>query len=132
MKKSILEVYALAVCFTAIICFVVALGISIYDFIQIVNPEFTLSSYKYNRHQSNDAFWAGTGDCGSDDKEKQRPNEEELTKKRLTSYQHAIKAERRDAFQSITLASIILAIDTILFLVHWRVAKRARESNVAT
>ncbi len=133
MKKSILEVYALAVCFATIVCFVVALGVAIYDIIQISSPEFTLSSYEYNRHQSNDVFWERYK-YGYDnrDKEMQRPPEEMLTKQRLESYHQVIKAERRDAFQSLTLSSIILVIDVIVFLVHWRVARRARETNIAT
>ena len=56
MKKSILEIYALAVCFVALLCFVIALGIGVYDLIQITNPEFTLNAYEYERHQSNEAF----------------------------------------------------------------------------
>jgi hypothetical protein len=87
MKKSLLEIYALAVCFVTIVCFVVAIGIAIYDIIQIANPEFTMKSHEYNKHQSNDAFWkscAGYYDSGK--KEKQRPKEEELTKQRLESY----------------------------------------------
>jgi len=133
LKKSILEVYALAVCFTTIVCFVVALGIAMYDIIQISNPEFSLISYEYNRHQSNDAFWESYKNrYDNKDKELKRPTEEELTKQRTESYKQAIKSERRDAFQSITLASIILVIDAIVFLVHWRVARRAREANIGT
>ena len=56
MKKSILEIYALAVCFVALVCFVIALGIGVYDLIQIANPVFTINAYEYDRHQSNEAF----------------------------------------------------------------------------
>ena len=133
MKKSILEVYALAVCFATIVCFVIALGVAIYDVVQIANPEFTLSSYEFNRHQSNDAFWE-SHKCKYDNKDKElkRPPEEELTKQRMENYQQAIKSEKRDAVQSITLASIILLIDTVVFLVHWLIARRARETKVVT
>lgn len=131
MKKTILEIYALAVCFATIVCFVVALGIALYDVIEISNPEFTLISHEYNRHQSNAAFW-NSYQCGYDkkDKEMQRPSDEELTRQRLDSYQQAVKSERRDAFQSLTRSSIILVIDIFIFLVHWRVARRARETNI--
>ncbi len=56
MKKSILEIYALSVCFVTLVCFVIVLGIGIYDLIQISNPEFTLNPHEYERHQSNEAF----------------------------------------------------------------------------
>lgn len=132
MKKSILEIYALAVCFATIVCFVIALGISIYDIVRIVNPEFTMSSYEYNRHQSNDAYWKSSDNCGNDDKKGPRPTDEELTKQRLASYQQSIKSELRDAFQSLTQTVIIFIIAVVVFLVHWRVARRARETNIAT
>ena len=56
MKKSILEIYALSVCFVTLVCFVIVLGIGIYDLIQISNPEFTLNPHEYERHRSNEAF----------------------------------------------------------------------------
>ncbi len=133
MKKSLLEIYALAVCFATIVCFVVTLGIVTYDLVQIVNPEFTMNSHDYNRHQSNDAFWKSY-DCGYDNKEKEkpRPPEEELTKQRLESYKQAIKSEQRDAFQSLTQSVIVIVINAIFFLVHWRIARRAREATQNT
>jgi hypothetical protein len=51
MKKTLVEVYALAVCFVTLVCFVVTLGIGIYDLIQFLNPEFTISSYTYEHHK---------------------------------------------------------------------------------
>jgi hypothetical protein len=133
MKKSILEVYALAVCFAAIACSAVALGVASYNVIEIINPEFTLNAQEYNRHQSNDAFWKGRHNIYSADKrEEKRPPEEELTKLRLESYQQALKSERRDAFKSLTKAIIIIIIDIVFFVVHWRIARRAREASIAT
>lgn len=133
MKKSLLEIYALAVCFATIVCFVVTLGILIYDLVQIANPEFTMNSHEYNRHQSNEAFWKNY-DCRYDSKEKEkpRPPEEELTKQRLESYKQAIKSEQRDAFQSLTQSVIIIVINTIFFLIHWRIARRAWEAAQTT
>ena len=139
MKKSILEVYALAVCFITVVCFVISLGIAIYDVIQIANPEFTLNSYEYKRHQSNDEYWKSyegnrlqsyEGRRVGESREMQRPSEAELSKQRSESYRLSIESEKRDAFQSLTTASIILVIDVIVFLVHWLIARRARESNI--
>ena len=64
--------YALAVCFVTLVCFTIALGIGLYDIIQIVNPEFTITGYEFKRYQSNEAFirdWP---------KEKALPSDEEL------------------------------------------------------
>ncbi len=127
MKKSLLEIYALAVCLATIVCFIISLGIGIYDIVEIVNPEFTMSSYVYERHQTNDDFWKNK--C-SGDKEKPRPPEDELTRQREESYQRAIKSEKRDASQSLTQILIVLIINALVFIIHWKIARRARESNV--
>ena len=37
-------------------CSVIALGVGIYDLLQVAFPEFTLNAYEYERHQSNDSF----------------------------------------------------------------------------
>jgi len=133
MKKSILEIYALAVCFAAIVCSAIALGVAIYNVIEINNPKFTISAQEYNRHQSNDSFWKGCSNVyGVGKKEEKRPPEEELTKLRLESYQQALKSERRNAFQSLTKTIIIIIIDIVFFVVHWRIARRARDASIAT
>ena len=56
MKKSILEMYALAVCFVALVCFVIALGIRSVRPDPNRQPGVTINAYEYNRHQSNEAF----------------------------------------------------------------------------
>ncbi len=55
-----------------------------------------------------------------------------LTKRRMESYSQALQSEKRDAIQGITKAIIILLIDIVFFVVHWRIARRARETNTAT
>lgn len=123
MKKSLLEIYALAVCFVTIICFAVVLGVGMYDFLEMAKPEMTLKSYQYQKHQTNEAF------TRSWSKKKRRPSEEEITKMREKSYSVALEAERRDAVQSFIRVLIIMIIDLVIFLVHWRLGKRARESS---
>ena len=135
MKKSILEIYALALCFSSIVCFVVALGVGVYDVAQIVNPEFTLNSHEYSRHQSNDAFWDDPMGMPlmipgeSPAKERPRPPEHELTKKREQSYQQTLLFEKRNASQGLVQVAIIIFIDCIVFMIHWWIAQHARETT---
>lgn len=130
MKKTILEIYALAVCFVTVVCFVIALGIAAYGIVGIASPNFTISSWVYTQHQTNDAFWNSPGDPrvrgGADDKSKERPNEEALTKQREASYERALASERRDNLQSVVKSSIVMLIDTIVFFLHWLIARRER------
>jgi hypothetical protein len=133
LKKSLLEIYALAVCFATIVCFVISLGIALYSIVEIVNPEFTMKSYEYDQYQSNDAYWQRhSGEYWNKEKGPQRPSEDELTKKRKESYQLAIIAEKRSGLQGLTKTAIIILIDTVVFLIHWCIARRARETSLGT
>lgn len=123
MKKSLLEIYALAVCFVTIICFAVVLGIGLYDVLEMSNPEMTLKSYQYQKHQSNEAFirnWS---------KKKEKRSDSEITEIREKSYSVALKAEQRDAIQSFIRVLIIMLINVIIFLIHWKLGKYAREPS---
>ncbi len=131
MKKPILEIYALAVCFVALVCLIIALGIGVYDLIQIANPEFTINAYEYQRYQSNEAFGRSPriemrGVAPGVPIEPTEPSEEELTSQREESYQAALRSERRQAGQSLTMIAIVLVIDVLVFLPHWLLARRRR------
>ncbi len=136
MKKTIMEIYALAVCFVTVVCFVIALGMALYGIIGIVNPEFTMNSYTYTQHQTNDSFWNGGPTYappppllpGEVEKKRNRPSEADLTKQREASYMLAISNERRDNTQTGVKTLIIILIDLMVFLFHWFVARRAREN----
>ena len=133
MKKTVLEIYALAVCFVTVVCFVIALGIAAYAVVGIANPDFTMSSWVYTQHQTNDAFWNGPGSPQvhgvADEKSKERPNEPELTKQREKSYERALASERRESSQAVVKSSIVMIIDIIVFFLHWLVARRELKSG---
>jgi len=137
MKKSILEIYALAVCFVALVCFLIALGIGVYDLIQISSPEFTINVYEYERHQSNEAFRGSPGRAlrgiapGIPIEPTERP-EAEVTQQREESYQAALRSERRRGMQSLIQIVIILVIDVLVFLPHWLLARRRRAASIVS
>lgn len=137
MKKTLLEIYALATCFGAIVCFAISLGIGMYGMIGIVDPEITLDSWKYSQHQTNDAWWESKNSSAFpppafspqveiEDTTVVRPAEDEFTRQRLESYSQVLKIEKRDNKQSVLRISIILFVCAILFIIHWRIAKNAR------
>ncbi len=141
MKKSMLEMYALAVCFVTLLCFVIALGIGIYNLIRVVNPEFTLNAYEYERHQSNEAFQGSPGMelrlelrglAPARSAEAPEPSDEELTRQREQSYQNVMRAELRRGTQSLTMVGIVIFIDLLVFAVHWLLARKARLSMELT
>ncbi len=136
-----LEMYALAVCFVTLLCFVIALGIGIYNLIRVVNPEFTLNAYEYERHQSNEAFRGSPGIelrglarglAPARSAEIPEPSDEELTRQREQSYQNVLRAEQRRGTQSLTMVGIVIFIDLLVFAVHWLLARKARLSMELT
>jgi hypothetical protein len=131
LKKSILEVYAMAVCFVCVLCFVVSAGLAMYGLVGMANPEFTMSSWTYGQHQTNDAFVAGPPEfprIGEGEQRRERPPEAELTQKRVDSFARAIASERRASAQTVVKTVIVMLIDLLVFLFHWYVGRRARES----
>jgi len=128
MKKTLLELYALAVCFFAVACFAVALGIGIYAAVGIAQPGVTINSYAYLRHQTNDAFWESESGRYAEKDQKPRPAEAELTRQREKSMAREWASERRDSTQTALKCAIILLIDLVIFLFHWGIARRARSA----
>ena len=130
MKKTILEIYALSVCFVAIVCLVIATGVAAYCVVQIAAPEFTMSGPTYNQYQSNDAYWAscapGIRYCASGDKKMERPPEPELTKQRETGFVNAVTSERRDGAQGLVKSVIFILVAAVVFVAHWYLGRRER------
>ena len=131
MKKSVLEIYALAVCFFTVACFVIVTGMAIWEVVRLSAPEFTLSSFLWQQHQTDDAFKTKLVNEHRYVAEKHTytpPEGTELTKARETSFAQAIASERRTASQDLIRNLIILLIDGLVFVVHWKIAIRARQS----
>jgi len=125
VKKSKLEIYALSLCFVTIVCAAISLGIGIYSMVEIYKPEFTMFSYQYEGHQTNELFLKQQG------YKIKTPDlsEEEKTEMRLESYKVALNSEARSGTQRLVKVVIIIAIDIIVFIIHWIIAMRAREAN---
>tara|TARA_B100000809_G_C14601170_1_gene337437 strand:- start:51 stop:434 length:384 start_codon:yes stop_codon:yes gene_type:complete len=126
--KSKLEIYALSVCFTAMVCLVVASGIGGYSIFEITTPELTMRSHTYDKYQTNDAYWKTINRCYADNCEKPvRPNVDTLTEKRLAAFSVEVKGEKREGFQALLKCFIFILVGGIALLIHWRIAKNARE-----
>ena len=123
MKKSFVEIYGLAVCFVTLLCFVIALGVGIYDLLQVAFPEFTLNAYEYERHQSNDSFRNAPPVFRSVPRIAEavpipEATEDEITRQREDSYRSVLRFERRRAGQSLVMVGIVMLIDVLVFLPH--------------
>lgn len=131
MKKNILEIYALAVCFVAVIGFVVCLSTVGFSLVQIAKPDLTMNSYRYDEFQNNDVYWAEHyryKSCPDENKKEPRPSEEELTRQRQKDLDRVLARERHEGVQSLVQTLIVMLIDGTTFFIHWLIAKRARAS----
>ena len=124
--KSKLEIYALSVCFAAMVCLVISGGIAGYSIFEIVTPELTLRSYEYDNYQTNEAYWKNKISCSKDEKEKIKPSEEELTKQRLEAFAIEITGEKREGFQSLIRCFMFLLVAGVTLVIHWKIAQKAR------
>lgn len=128
--KSKLEIYALAVCFAAVVCLVISMGIAGYSILKIAVPKLTMESYAYDRYQTNDAYWNNRPYCGEKEKPKARPGEQELTKQRLDEFAVKINAEQREGLQALIQCLMFIIVSGIILLIHWKIAKKARGASV--
>jgi hypothetical protein len=127
--RSKLEIYALSVCFAAVIGLVISIGIAGYSLFEIAAPELTMSAYTYNKYQSNDAFWRSKETCYEKDKPKVRPSEEELTKQRLDAFASEVRGEQRGGVQTLIRCFMFILVSGIALLIHWKIAKKTRETS---
>lgn len=134
MKKSILEIYALAVCFFCVSGFVLSLAIAAYHVIAITRPEFTINSLPYMKHQSNDAYWREAllvryykpGETRKD-----RPSETELTKEREESFTRELNVERRNSSQTLVKCVVVMLVNLLCFVPHLIVARHAQKTSLS-
>ena len=118
MKRTLVEIYTLVICFGAVTCFSIWLGFGAYSFVGILSPETTLDSWTYNRHQSNDQFMVKTPPFLEFDsfnenrntKNKTQMTEPALTKSRIVSYERELKNEIRNNKQNFLKAAIVIVM----------------------
>ena len=141
MENNLIRVYALSVCFVTILCVAATSGIALYGIAVYISPELGLDRTTYSAYQSNDGFRSSrffyrppaivaepssgiirsTTDYNTD---LQPPmSDEEVEELRLRQYAVILKNEKFDAMKSLLRYLIILTVSSLLFAVHWRIAR---------
>lgn len=134
MKKSWLEFYGLAVCFTTIMCLIVCSSIMIRSLLVIAMPERSIPTHEYKRLHSNQAYWDEEVQRHQWQQEKNailppRPTEKELTQRRQEAKSLAIFVEQREGLNSLINACIVWFISGLILLIHIRIVRKER--NIA-
>ncbi|MFH1369129.1 MAG: hypothetical protein ABII64_08385 [Elusimicrobiota bacterium] len=125
MKRKTVEIYALVVCFTAICAFMVSLGIGTYGLVKVVKPSLTINAWTYKMFQDNQSF-RDQKLHESTNKDKKPLSEEKVTAMRLSGWASELGAERRKGFQNFVQCAIFVVIAIVVFLFHWKLAKREK------
>jgi hypothetical protein len=130
MKKTVFEIYSSLVCFVALVCCSVWLGIGLYSLAGVFEPEITLDSWYYQRHQSNQQFQLPFAEPifleppSAIEVNKPAPIEKisdnEISKKRQENYQLVLQSEVRKHRQELIRSLIAVCICLPLFFLHWR------------
>lgn len=131
MKKNILEIYSLAVCFFAVVCFVFVAALAVYDAAQVINPGFTLSRARFERYMSNEDFIQTSQPATAENRAalKMLPREE-ITRRRLSELRRVLHAEQHEGKQNLFKMLILLLANTAAFAIHWHLAYIARQEMI--
>jgi hypothetical protein len=131
MKKSIVEIYAMAVCFVTACALTVAGCVLFYNIISYMVPQVTVSSYQIDHLFDNESFCSsssyrsdGDGGCYEDKDKKIKLDEGKITQKREKALSAALEHEHRAAFSMIIRTLIILFVIGIVYCIHWRMARQ--------
>lgn len=130
MKRSGLEIYALAISFIAAITFLTGTIRALNGAAGLAFPVTMMNQQTYTQVATNDAYWQQQRTTNFDAQARtypQRPLEEELTQRRVEAFQQAVTAEKRNSGQSVIRGIIVALVSGLLFAFHWRIAKRQRE-----
>lgn len=119
MKKTI-EVYALVVCFFALLWFAVTLGLFLNQIVRITFPQLTtpISNYSNSINQAT----LVNPQAGKENVVQGKANEQ-MQALWDANYKLSIQQERRDALRHIIHDIISLLISALIFVPHWKVAR---------
>ncbi|MBV1876513.1 MAG: hypothetical protein KUG79_02610 [Pseudomonadales bacterium] len=138
------RIYALAVCFSAMICLTVTSGIVVYDVVQISFPEFTMNAHHYESLQSNQRFRQGTypgmgavmiNRAGypqampGSEKPPEPLTDAQITELRIQALAQAVDNSRHNSINSLIRMAIVLMVSGLVFFIHWRLAQKLEQAG---
>lgn len=131
-KKTVLQIYAAAVCFFSAAAGVISLVGAVHGVLSFSAPEFFMSGEVYGAHQNNRAYvrWLSREErrwSGKPSAPELPEEEEELTALREESFAAKIAEKRHNAARSLVHSLIAVLFCAALFFPHWRLMQRREE-----
>ncbi len=153
MNNGIMKIYALAVCFTSLLCCAITASFFLFNMVKLIAPEATIDPNMMHYYASREAyrnspyfpararpaaFALGPGGvimppapARNDPTNTPELTEEEIDKLRLQQLDSVITRHTFQARRGVILQIIIMLISMGLFTVHWKLAKKlTQESSV--
>ena len=135
-----IRIYALAVCFVSVICVAITSGFALYNLVSLALPDLTIGPYRIQGLTSNEEFRASQGYyyprpapfvAGPEGTtlaiDQNNPlasmSDAEITALREQRLANEYRLHRLEAVQGLLREAIIILISSVLFFVHWRLAK---------
>jgi hypothetical protein len=133
MRTSLYELYVFTICFISLAGTIVCLLGGLYAALGIAEPDWLMDDRVWTLHQSNDRYWQGTGYRHESDSgwlaKTTRPSEEELTRRRMESFEVERRSVRRESWLLLYMYGAGLAVSLVLFAVHWRLMRAFRPAR---
>lgn len=136
MQRSLIAVYAAAVCFAAAVCMSIAAGVTIFSVVRIAAPQLTSSGYQ-SQLQAQPAYSTAI---------RVLPNgmalppgvtmppppsltPQQMAEARESALRMALVFERSSGTRSLILWGITLLVSGVLWLIHWGILRRERAAT---
>lgn len=126
MKKTLVELYALTVCFGAMGFVAVHSAQGLYDVVCIVAPRTTLSGYVLWSYETNERFLES---WRRNHKDEPAPDDAHVTELRLEEMAAEIRSQKQDRTQDLVKSLCFIVVNLSVFGIHWRIAKKQRNAQ---
>jgi len=123
------RIYALAVCFAAMMCIAISIGVALFDILQLTAPQWTVDAQRYQSVQAG-RLWNSQGAVMINEHGERianripTPTAEELKAQEEARRLFAFERESQSARRSLLQIFTILLVSIPLFISHWRLSRR--------
>ena len=118
MKKNLIEIYALLVCFASVFFLLVNTATALQGGLRAVQPAMTVDGYTIQRSTSNEAYMEGWP------KERPAPAASDISALRKALYDQALASEQRSGLYLFTSSFAFVIAAGLVFGLHWQLAQR--------
>ena len=151
MSDGNIKIYALAVCFASLMCGAITTGVFLFNIVKVVAPEATIDPNTISYYSSNEAFRnspfssararplpyaIGSGGVIApraaiinDSTDTPELSEEEIENLRVQQRNAMLSNHKFRARQGIIQQTIIILISLLLFIAHWKLAKKLTQNS---